>query len=347
MRPALAACRAATLARTADLDDAALRAQPDPDFSPIGWHLGHIAYTEALWLAPGADPHPEWQTLFRQDGMPKAARRQLPSHAALEDYLAAVRSLVLARLDGEPEAALPLWRFILQHEAQHTETIAVVRHLNGLGGMAAGHRLAAADEAAIAIPAGTLRQGNDGAEALDNERPAHGVALPGFRLSRRPVSERQYLAFMAAGGYRDDRLWSAEGLAWRSTAGSERPRHWHGGAGWLPVHGINAYEAEAYCRFAGGRLPSEAEWERAAGLHPEWGFLGEVWQWTSSPFAPYAGFAAFPYDGYSAAYFDDRHRVLKGGSWATLPAALRASFRNWYPPATRQIFAGFRYATSL
>ncbi|HKO06179.1 MAG TPA: SUMF1/EgtB/PvdO family nonheme iron enzyme, partial [Alphaproteobacteria bacterium] len=127
-------------------------------------------------------------------------------------------------------------------------------------------------------------------------------------------------------------------------SGVERPLYWTGGNAALPVHGISAYEAEAYCRFIGARLPSEAEWERAQALHPECGFLGEVWQWTASVFAPYPGFAPFPYRGYSAAYFDGLHRVLKGGSWVTLPPVLRPSFRNWYAPDTRQIFAGLRYA---
>lgn len=348
MRTALAACRAQTLARVAGLDDAALRAQPDPEFSPLGWHLGHIAYTEALWLAPGADPHPEWQTLFRQDGLPKAARRRLPPRAALEAYLAAVRELVLARLETEPDGgSLRLWRFVLQHEAQHAETIAVVRRLAGLDERAAPSLAAAGDETLLEIPAGSFHQGSDGAEALDNEGPAHEVALAGFGISRRPVSERQYGRFMAAGGYGDARFWSKEGWAWRCAGGFERPRHWQGGAGTLPVHGISAYEAEAWCRFSDVRLPSEAEWERAARLHPECGFLGEVWQWTATVFAPYAGFAAFPYEGYSAAYFDGRHRLLKGGSWAALAPVLRASFRNWYPPGTRQIFAGFRHAATL
>jgi gamma-glutamyl hercynylcysteine S-oxide synthase len=343
---AMAACRAATSLRAAGLDDEAFCAQPDPAFSPIGWHLGHIAYTEALWLIPGADPRPEWQRLFRQDGMPKAARRQLPSAHAIADYLAEVRAAALARLErGLSEAELALWRFVLQHEAQHAEIIAFVRRLAGFDPTSPQSLVAAEEEGLIEIPAGRARQGYDGPDALDNERPAHGVELAAFRLARRPVSERQYRRFIDAGGYRERALWSAEGWAWRRAVGVERPQYWEGGVAARPVHGISAYEAEAYCRFIGARLPSEAEWERAQALHPDCAFLGEVWQWTASVFASYSGFAHFPYRGYSAAYFDGRHRVLKGGSWATLPPVLRPSFRNWYVPSTRQIFAGFRYAT--
>ncbi len=341
----MAACRAATLARAGTLGDEALRAQPDPAFSPIGWHIGHIAYTEALWLTPEADPHPEWELLFRQDGLPKRARRNLPSAPRLAEYLTAVRARALARLgSGLCDDELPIWGFVLQHEAQHAETVSIVRRLASIDGPPPGTLAPVEDEALIRVPAGLARQGYDGPEALDNERPARAVELPAFRLSRRPVSERQYLRFMAAGGYKEPAFWSEEGWAWRSANGVERPLYWTGGNAALPVHGISAYEAEAYCRFIGARLPSEAEWERAQVQHPECGFLGEVWQWTASVFAPYAGFAPFPYRGYSAAYFDGRHRVLKGGSWATLPPALRPSFRNWYAPDTRQIFAGFRYA---
>ncbi|HUI18797.1 MAG TPA: SUMF1/EgtB/PvdO family nonheme iron enzyme [Alphaproteobacteria bacterium] len=345
---AMAACRAATCARVAELDDEDLRVQPDPAFSPIGWHLGHIAYTEALWLTPGGDPHPEWQRLFRQDGLPKAARRNLPSARELADYLAAVRAAALDRLErGASEAELALWRFVLQHEAQHAETIAFVRRLAGFDPTSPQSLAAAEEETLIEIPAGRARQGHDGPDALDNERAAHGIELAGFRLARRPVSERQYRRFIDAGGYREPALWSAEGWAWCRESGVERPHYWAGGAAPRPVHGISAYEAEAYCRFIGARLPSEAEWERAQALHPECAFLGEVWQWTASTFACYPGFAPFPYRGYSAAYFDGGHRVLKGGSWASLPPVLRPSFRNWYVPSTRQIFAGFRYATQL
>ncbi|HLI10405.1 MAG TPA: SUMF1/EgtB/PvdO family nonheme iron enzyme [Alphaproteobacteria bacterium] len=341
---AMAACRHATLALIADLDDEILRAQPDPLFSPIGWHIGHIAYTEALWLAPSAVIHPEWETIFRQDGLPKAARRALPPRSALLDYLAEARRHAMARAEAALAAGEErLWRFILQHEAQHGETIAIIRRLSGLD-LRLPKPVAADDGAMIEIPAGTFHRGDDGIAALDNERPAHPEALPAYRLSRRPVSQRRFRDFILAGGYRTRRFWSDEGWRWRTAHGVTRPLYWRAGGDDVSVHGVSAYEAEAYCRFIGMRLPSEAEWERAANLAPSLAMLGEVWQWTSTVFAAYPGFQAFPYPGYSRAYFDGRHRVLKGGSWATQAPVLRPSFRNWYEPGTRQIFAGFRYA---
>jgi iron(II)-dependent oxidoreductase len=342
------ACRAVTLARIADLDDAALAGMPDSAFSPIGWHVGHIAYSEALWLGGGENPRPEWTLLFRPDGLPKRARVSLPPREALLDFLAAVRARSLARLAaGIDETELRLWRFILQHEGQHAETIAVLRCLLGRDVEPATELPAApgvdSAEDTIALAGGSFVMGSDDADALDNERLAHRRMVAPFRLSRRPASERFYRDFMAAGGYGERRFWSAEGWQWRQANEIEGPLYGCAGRADLPVFGVSAYEAEACCRFLGARLPSETEWEYAAKSHPALIALGEVWQWTADAFAPFAGFAPYPYPGYSSAYFDGRHRVLKGGSRASGAATLRPSFRNWYEPGTRQIFAGFRY----
>jgi ergothioneine biosynthesis protein EgtB len=202
------------------------------------------------------------------------------------------------------------------------------------------------------------------------------VELGAFALARHPVTQSQFAAFMADGGYRRHALWSRQGWAWRETEAVARPLHWRRDAPDHPVAGVSAYEAEAFCRWAGARLPTEFEWEHAArnlvvsaecgnlgGVHlgttPVGRFpggrsadgaddlFGNVWEWTASDFAPYPGFRPWPYAGYSQAWFDGRHRVLRGGSWATRSFALRRSFRNWYVPETRQIFAGFRPARDL
>src|SRR5262249_38865856 len=199
------------------------------------------------------------------------------------------------------------------------------------------------------------------------------VPIDTFELARHPVTQAQFAAFMAAGGYRRRELWSSEGWAWREAHAVDRPFHWRRDAPDHPVAGVSAHEAEAFCRRAGARLPREFEWEHAArglvataesgnlgGVHsgttPDGSFpagrsvdgaddlFGNVWEWTASAFEPYPGFRPWPYEGYSQAWFDGQHRVLRGGSWATRPFALRRSFRNWYVAETRQIFAGFRTA---
>lgn len=396
---ALEACRAGTLAAFALVDEAAFRRQVHPGYSPLGWHLGHIAYTEALWLVCHAAgrplPRPELKPVFAVDGRPKHERSDLPPVGEVIDYTDSIRAETLECFDaGSFGAQERLLQFVLQHESQHHETITFLKQLTDpgrAGADAAGLGVSAADagpeDDMIAVQAGRVTIGNDGPQALDNERPSHRVFVGDFRIARHPTTQAQFRVFIDSGGYGERRWWSAAGWAWRSEQGIEGPLYWRPGCDDHPVSGVSAHEAEAYCRFKGLRLPSEAEWEKAAAWHPEagraypypWGeaapasdlcnhdrgaggttavgahpdgqspsaghdFLGNVWEWTSSPFAPYPGFASWPYRGYSAAYFDGKHRVLRGGSWATRPWALRATARNWYTPETREILAGFRCA---
>ncbi|MBW4497119.1 MAG: SUMF1/EgtB/PvdO family nonheme iron enzyme [Oscillatoria princeps RMCB-10] len=404
IRNALQECRTGTLKLFEGMDDATFRQQAHPDFSPPGWHLGHIAYTEALWLlqrSAGYPPvFPEYHRLLAADGLPKAERVRLPNLAELRHYQDTVREKVLDYLEIAPvQEQERLWSFIVQHESQHCETVTFLSRLAGWQGISSQQGRILAPDAPrpvpgalsemIEIPAGEFERGSDSTDALDNERPAHRHYLDTYWIDRYPVTCGQYRQFIAAGGYHNSSFWSSEGWEWRQNNSIRQPLYWSDDSRFdsHPVCGVSWYEADAFARFAGKRLPAEAEWEKAvcwdasagsrrtypwgeeppdasrcnhdnlyaqttpAGAFPAgasfWGVcdaLGNVWEWTSSWFEGYEGFELYPYAGYSQAYFDRQHRVLKGGSWATRPRALRGSFRNWYQPWVRQLFAGFRCA---
>jgi iron(II)-dependent oxidoreductase len=200
----------------------------------------------------------------------------------------------------------------------------------------------------VTVPGGQFTLGSAHPWAYDNERPAHLVELPPFRIDRALVTNADYAAFVGAGGYRDRDVWSARGWEWREAERADRPLFWNGAEPpQLPVRHVSFHEAEAYARWAGKRLPTEPEWEKAAKtVAGELEHMsGAVWQWTSSFFDGYPGFSAFPYAEYSEAFFGDEYRVLRGGSWFTDPlVARRPTFRNWDLPQRRQIFSGFRCA---
>ncbi|MBD1828905.1 ergothioneine biosynthesis protein EgtB [Microcoleus vaginatus GB1-A2] len=398
-------CRRGTFKLFTDIDYDTFCRQAHPDFSPVGWHLGHIAYTEDLWLlqrCAGLEPvFPEYHRLFAADILPKKQRVFLPTLPEVGLYLDAVRKKVLDYLEVAPiDEQERLWRFIIQHESQHCETVAFVLQMQkkneeeGRGKKEEGRlitesRLPITDSPAIEIPGGEFYMGSDAAEALDNERSRHLFYLEAYSIDRYPVTCRQYRDFMESGGYQNPDWWSGDGWKWLQSTKVDRPLYWSDNPAFNnhPVCGVSWYEAEAYCNFTGKRLPSEAEWEKAATwdatnqtyrIYP-WGeeppngslcnhgnniantspvdafpkgasaigccdMLGNVWEWTASTFDAYPGFESYPYRGYSQVYFDGEHRVLKGGSWATFPQALRSSFRNWYYPGVRQIISGFRCA---
>ncbi|MDJ0554143.1 MAG: SUMF1/EgtB/PvdO family nonheme iron enzyme [Microcoleaceae cyanobacterium MO_207.B10] len=395
-------CRQNTLKLFADMDYATFSAQPDSEFSPVGWHLGHIAYTEALWLlekSAGMSPlFPENRKFWAADGLPKAQRRKLPQLADILDYLEIVRNKVFDYLEVSPlEEQERFWWFILQHESQHCETITFVLELQKLinnhknAHLSSNQTISHIPQPMIEIPGGEFQIGSNAIYAMDNERSPHHLQLDTFWLDAYPVTRAQYGEFMAAGGYENSQWWSDGGWEWLQTNLVKQPLYWSDDAifEYHPVCGVSWYEAEAYCNFVGKRLPTEAEWEKAASWdmttlskrsYP-WGeteadsnrcncdrhfgettavgsfptgvsaygchdMLGNVWEWTNSWFDGYEGFQYFPYRGYSQTYFDGKHRVLKGGSWATYRWGMRCSFRNWYYPNIRQIFAGFRCASS-
>jgi len=194
---------------------------------------------------------------------------------------------------------------------------------------------------------------------FDNEAGRSVVPTAAFHIDRQVRRWDDVLPFVEAGGYDERRLWSAAGWAWRQAQPTAAPRYlrrdeaspsgwaqWRHGR-WTPLDRREAarhlthHEAEAWCRWAGRRLPSEAEWERAALTQPAAFQWGEVWEWTASPFAPYAGFVPHPYRDYSAPWFDGRP-VLRGGSFMTQPRMKHPRYRNYFQPHRNDVAAGLR-----
>jgi iron(II)-dependent oxidoreductase len=367
----LAAARRRTYELIEPLDDAQLNHVYSPILSPLAWDLGHIANFEELWLVQTVgerEPlHGELGRFYDAIENPRKDRGELPilRDTELRSYLADVRERTLEVLDEVeigPDADDPLLRegfvyeMLIAHELQHNETMLQLLQMVD-GYELPAERLGSAAEVsessssygpkgavppapdAIAVPGGAYGIGAPARGfAYDNERPRHTVELAPFEIDRTPVTNAAYIAYMEA-------------------TGAEPPLYWEGDAesGWVsvarnrqepvesaqPVIHVSWHEADAYARWAGKRLPSEAEWEAA---HPELAAVGQVWEWTSSDFLAYPGFEAFPYREYSDVFFGAEYKVLRGGSWATHADVMRPSFRNWDLPQRRQIFSGFRCA---
>ncbi len=277
----LAQSRAATLALFEGVDAKTFCYQAHPDFSPVGWHLGHIGFAEAHWLLErscGLPPLvPAYRRLFVADGLPKAQRTNLPALQATCEYLNAIRQQVLLYLNEAPLVQQEwLWRWIMQHEAQHAETITWILQLQRQRSPWLGHlnsvssqqfsrdssKTEPTEAEMVLVEAGYSEQGNNSVEALDNEKSIHPVYLDAYWIDRYPVTRRQYQVFIEAGGYNNPDWWSTAGWTWLQANPVSRPLYWDITEENHPVYGVSWYEAEAYAHFVGKRLPSEAEWEK-------------------------------------------------------------------------------------
>jgi iron(II)-dependent oxidoreductase len=418
----LVEARARTLELISTVSEEDLRRQHDPLMSPVLWDLGHIAHFEELWLlrnTEGPVEFGEMPGIYNPFEHPRATRDALPIPAlpVLLARMADIRARVLDRLPSlDPRGNNPLFRdgyvvrMVAQHEYQHNETILQTLQLKQGAPYAPPRRVetprppsSPLTRGMVRFPGGEVELGTDDrSAAYDNERPRHRLTIPPFRIDVAPATNGEYRDFLDDGGCRRRELWSPAGWAWLRESGVRAPRGWLlRDAIWMtrsmdrveplhpdkPVCHISFHEAEAFARWAGKRLPTEFEWEVAAGWDPATGFcrsypwgdepptaahanldqlsfdtapagayplnvsplgcvgmIGDVWEWTSSDFTGYPGFTAFPYRDYSEVFFGSEYKVLRGGSWATRPGAIRNTFRNWDYPIRRQIFSGVRCA---
>jgi len=373
--------RARTLRMLAPVGDADLVRQVSPLMSPLIWDLAHVGHYEELWLlrnVAGASPTDErFDDIYDAFKHPRRDRPSLPILGPTEAraFVADVRNRVLdvlASVDLAGDDPLVrdgfVYGMVIQHEHQHDETmLATLQLMDDFAHPdASDWRPGAVDSVSgmVGVDAGPFLMGSDDAWVYDNERPRHQAEVAPFRIDRAPVTNSQYRAFVEDGGYDDARLWGAAGWAWRQETESAAPQFWRreGSGDWSrrrygrqedlppdePVQHVCWHEADAFARWRGARLPTEAEWEKVAAMDGEPDaprhMLGGVWEWTATDFHRYSGFASFPYREYSEVFFGPEYKVLRGGSWATDPSVQRATFRNWDYPIRRQIFAGFRCA---
>ena len=350
----LEAARARTTALLEPFSDQQLTEQVSPLQSPLVWDLAHIGHFEELWISRrlgGAPPiHPDADDTYDAFAHEREERPSLElfDPRAARSYLDDVRARsleVLEETELDPDDPLLCGGFafglVVQHEQQHVETMLQTIQLSGWEHPGGSPGPITGNMGDVAVEAGSFVMGGDADWAYDNERPAHEAETGDYRIDVEPVSNGDYAAFLADGGWPEPPLsWEREGLAWvRRRFGRLEPvPHFE------PVQHISWDEANAYAEWAGKRLPTEAEWERAAKLGVLGG-LGKVWEWTSSDFAGYPGFRAFPYPEYSEVFFGSEYKVLRGASWATSETVFRETFRNWDFPVRRQIFAGFRCAS--
>jgi gamma-glutamyl hercynylcysteine S-oxide synthase len=416
LREMLIAARARNLRLAEGLEGERLLGPRLAIVNPPLWEIGHVGWFQEHWCLrhrPGKDPLPSQianaDALYDSAVVPHATRWDLPL-PDLEHTLAFLDQgleRVLERLARE--GATPHLVYFIQlavfHEEMHCEAFTYTRQTLGYPAPrwdgASGEDRGGPWPGDVEVPGGEFLIGatpEDGF-VFDNEKWAHPVTVAPFRIARAPVTDAEFSAFVEDGGYRRRELWSAEGWHWRDAVGAETPVYWkRDGDRWraraydrwsaiaphAPVIHVNWHEAQAYCRWAGRRLPTEAEWEFAAAAGPAprkrrypwgeaapdasranlfgvanhridvgalasgdsaWGcrqMFGNVWEWTADRFRPYPGFVRDPYKEYSEPWFEDDHRILRGGCYATRAGLLRNTWRNFYTPDRRDVFAGFR-----
>lgn len=326
--------------------------------SPPLWETAHVAWFAEWWCvrdayntADGvtrADRESVWAEcdgFLNSNVIAHAARRNLPqlTRATVLNYLDRSLQLTLTALErvDETDAGLYPFRLAMFHEAMHLEALAWAAQTLGWPRPAwvlDAPRCYVYEDTDVDVP-----RVDESGFSFDNEREPQMPHIAAFNIAREPVSNAEFARFVESATY-PRTLAKAHPNFWRNSANGWQQRRFDTWIDLAPdeavVH-ISALEADAYCTWAGVRLPTEVEWQAAAvdgRIH--WG--GNVWEWTVSTFAPYPGFMPDRYREYSAPWFDGQHRVLRGGSYATLDIMHHASYRNYFLPHRSDVFAGFR-----
>lgn len=402
--------RQATTLLAAPLSPEDCAVQSMPDCSPAKWHLAHTSWFFETFLLETTllnyqHFNPQFRYLFNSYYQTVGAQYQRPQRALLtrpalaeilayRQYVDEQMQHLLAQNDALSAAILAVIELGLQHEQQHQELLLTdIKHLFSFNPLHPAYQKLPKRTDMMATPLrwhryeeGVHPLGHAGQGfSFDNEQPRHRVFLNAFELASRPATNREYLGFIEDGGYTTPTLWLSDGWQKVQQDGWRAPLYWqqqgsqwftHTLNGWLaineeePVCHLSYYEADAFARWAGARLPTEAEWEVAANslpvsgnfvesgkLHPQSAsptddallqMFGDVWEWTQSAYTGYPGYQPSPgalgeYNG----KFMCNQLILRGGSCVSPQSHLRASYRNFFPPEARWQFSGVRLARDV
>ena len=411
-----------TLELVAGLDDEQVMGPKLPIVNPLRWEIGHVAWFHEKFILRdlyGREPLlPNGDAIYDSIAIQHDTRWQLPLLSMQEtlDYINNVLNDCLSLLadDMASEAQSYIYQFSTFHEDMHTEAYTWSRQTLSYPKPAFGNfqipdeANAGAYPGDAAIPAGVFLQGASAYEPFifDNEKWTHEVSIEAFSIALAAVTNTEFIDFVNAEGYQRQEFWSDDGWQWRQQTNAQHPVYWLADEGgdwqlrrfdgsedmplYQPIIHVNWHEANAYCQWAGRRLPTEMEWDAAALAEPSgngnglamtlrtypWGeqpagpehanldgralgcidvaglpkgdsvfgcrqMLGNVWEWTSTTFAPFPGFSPDAYKDYSVPLFNDT-RVLKGGTWATRSRMITGRYRNFFSPDRRDVMAGFR-----